>query len=233
MGMRDEASRIRSAYGDPGHYDGADDWAVVAGVPCEHMALPHPWATVGRVLARSELPPPEALAGVVAWLAGKSPQWTLMVGAEDSIVGFDVWDLMPAMALRRPPDPSGSPGDIEIGPARDRDEFLAAYGVELAPLVTDAHLASARRHHLVARVDGEAVGCARVDVMGDTAHVSAITVVPTHRGRGIGTRLTIAASERAAGHSDLVWLHCTPRSGPLYARLGYEHVDTHALLTPG
>jgi ribosomal protein S18 acetylase RimI-like enzyme len=136
---------------------------------------------------------------------------------------------MPALALRRPPPPLDPPG-VEIGTARDRDEFLAAYGAELAPLVTRHHLASPRMHHLVARIDGRPVGCAQVRRLGDTAYVSAITVDGAHRGRGIGAALTVAATERAAGEADLVWLHCTPRSRGLYERLGYEHVDDHALM---
>jgi ribosomal protein S18 acetylase RimI-like enzyme len=215
-----------------GFFAPGDDWAVVAGVPCKHVALPHPWATVGRVLAPTNPPAPEAVAAAVAWLSAKSPQWTLMARSGQPVDGFAVWDRMPALAFRAtPPPPPLDPAGVEIGPARDRDEFLAAYGAELAPLVTDAHIRSARMHHLVARIDGRPVGCVRVRRMGDTAYVSAITVVGDQRGRGIGAALTVAATERAAGDSDLVWLHCTPESRGLYERLGYEHVDDHVLLT--
>ena len=227
--MTDAATRIATAHGDLSFFAPGDDWAVVAGVVCQHIAVPQPWATVGRVLARPDPPDPGALAEITAWLAAKSPQWTLMVRAGRPVDGFGVWEPMPALALRRTPPPLDHAG-VEIGSARDRDEFLAAYGAELAPVVTDAHLMSARMHHLVARVDGRPVGCARVRRMGDTAYVSAITVVGTHRGGGIGSALTIAATERAAGDSDLVWLHCNANSRRLYERLGYEHVDDHALL---
>ena len=228
--MRDDAAtRIRTSYRDLGFFAPGDDWSVVADVPCHHVALPHPWATIGRVLARPDPPSPEAVADIAAWLRAKSPQWTLMVRAGEPIDGFEVWDVMPALALRRPP-PRRDPVGVEIGPALDRDEFLAAYGTELAPLVTEPHLRSARMHHLVARIDGRPVGCARIRLMGDTAYVSAITVAEGHRGRGIGAALTVAATERAAGDADLVWLHCTPASRSLYERLGYEHVDDHALL---
>jgi ribosomal protein S18 acetylase RimI-like enzyme len=228
--MRDDAAtRIRTGHGDLGFFAPGDDWAVVAGVPCHHVALPHPWATVGRVLARSAPPAPVAVAEITAWLRAKSPQWTLMVAVGEPVDGYEVWDLLPALALRRPL-PRRDPVGVEIGAALDRDEFLAVYGAELAPLVTEAHIGSARMHHLVARIDGRPVGCVRVRLMGDTAYVSAITVAGGHRGRGIGAALTVAATERAAGDSDLVWLHCTPESRRLYERLGYEHVDDHALL---
>lgn len=67
--------------------------------------------------------------------------------------------------------PASSPHlSVQIGPVRDREEFLVPYGAELAPLVTDAHLAT-QMHHLVVRVGGKPVGCARVRLMGDTAYL--------------------------------------------------------------
>jgi hypothetical protein len=30
----------------------------------------------------------------------------------------------------------------------------------------------------------------------------------------------------------LVWLHCADSSASLYQRIGYQHVDDHALLVP-
>jgi GNAT superfamily N-acetyltransferase len=229
------------------------DWALVSGVPCQHVELPHPWATTGRVLALPAVPGAETLAKVTAWLAARSPQWTLMVRAEDEpkIDGFRRWDLMPVLVrgsqpTSRPPAPARELAErpsalarelaerpsapAQIGPAHDREEFLVPYGAELAPVVTDAHLAAKHMHHLVARVDGEPVGCARVRLMADTAYVGAITVLPAWQGKGLGSALTIAAGELAARYSDLVWLHCTPSSRPIYERLGYRHVDDHALL---
>jgi GNAT superfamily N-acetyltransferase len=229
--MSDDAARIADAHADTADLIPFGDWALVCGVPCQHVALPYPWATTGRVLALPAPPGVEALAEVAAWLTARSPQWTLMVRARDepAIDGFRRWDLLPALVLRG--QPSARPrSPVEIGPARDRDEFLVPYGAELAPVVTDAHLAAEHMHHLVARVDGEPVGCARVRLMADTAYVGAITVLPAWQGKGLGAALTIAAGELAARHSDLVWLHCTPASRALYERLGYSHVDDHVLL---
>jgi GNAT superfamily N-acetyltransferase len=232
--MSDAAARISAAHADTADLTPAgDDWAVVSGVPCQHIALPYPWATTGRVLAVPGPPPADTVTQVAAWLRARSPQWTLMVRAEDEhrVAGFRRWDLLPVLALQGQP-PSRTRSLADIGPARDRDEFLVPYGAELAPLVTDAHLAAGRMHHLVARVDGEPVGCARVRLMADTACLGAITVLPDWQGKGLGTALTIAAGELAARYSDLVWLHCTPGSRALYERLGYGHVDDHALLVP-
>ena len=229
--MNATAVRIAAAHADTADLTPFGDWALVSGVPCQHVALPHPWATTGRVLALPTLPGADALAKVSTWLEARSPHWTLLVRAEDEpkVDGFRRWDLMPVLILRR--QPTSRPRPLaEIGPARDREEFLIPYGADLAPLVTDAHLAAKHMHHLVARVDGEPVGCARVRLMGDTGYVGAITVLPAWQGKGLGTALTIASGELATRYTDLVWLHCTPASQALYERLGYSHVDDHVLL---
>jgi GNAT superfamily N-acetyltransferase len=232
--MSDAAARISAAHADTADLTPAgDDWAVVDGVPCQHVALPYPWATIGRLLALPGAPTPDTVRRVAEWLRTRSPQWTLMARAADEpgIGGFQRWDLMPALA--RSGQPAPRPSTVaEIGPARDRTEFLVPYGAELAPLVTAAHLAAPNIHHLVARVDGEPVGCARVRLMADTAYVGAVTVLPAWQGKGLGAALTVAAGELGGRYSDLVWLHCTPTSRGLYERLGYRHVDDHVLLVP-
>jgi GNAT superfamily N-acetyltransferase len=232
--MSDAAARISAAYADTADLTPAgDDWAVVDGVPCQHIALSYPWATTGRLLALPGPPTSDTVRHVADWLRARSPQWTLMARAADEhrIDGFQRWDLMPALALPGQPAARPSTG-AEIGAARDPGEFLVPYGEELAPLVTDAHLAAPNMHHLVARVDGEPVGCARVRLMADTAYVGAVTVLPPWQGKGLGTALTLAAGELGARYSDLVWLHCTPTSRGLYERLGYRHIDDHVLLVP-
>ena len=88
--MSDAAARIAAAYADTTDLGPAGDWEVVSGVPCQHIALPYPWATTGRVLALPTVPSPDALAQVTAWLSARSPQWTLMVWASDAheVTGF-------------------------------------------------------------------------------------------------------------------------------------------------
>jgi GNAT superfamily N-acetyltransferase len=232
--MSGTALRIATAHADPADLrPGGNDWAVVSGVPCRHIALPHAWATTGRLLALPGPPEPGVVAAVSAWLRARSPEWSLLVraGDEPAFGGFRRLELMPVLALDG--QPRSRPGPpVDIGPARNCHEFLVPYGAHLAPSVTAAHLGSPRMHHLVARVDSEPVGCARIQLMADTAYVGAVTVLPAWRGRGLGTALTLAASQLAASLSTLVWLHCTEFSAPLYQRIGYQHVDNHALLVP-
>jgi GNAT superfamily N-acetyltransferase len=232
--MRDLAGRIARAHADPVDIALADDWAIVSGVPCQHVALPYPWATTGRLLALPGPAAADAVTEVTAWLRARSTHWSLLVPLADETLfaGFRRWELMPVLALRgQPVSHPGAP--VRIVPARNPDEFLVPYGAELAPLVTGAHLAAERMHHLVAWVDDEPVGCARVRMLADTAYVGAVTVLPEWRGRGLGTALTLAASELGARRSDLVWLHCGDASRALYERIGYRHVDDHVLLVPG
>lgn len=99
-------------------------------------------------------------------------------------------------------------------------------------MVTAAHFASPRIHHLVARVDAAPVGCTRVSMLGDTAYVGAVTVLPGWQGRGVGSALTLAASHEGGARADLIWLHATESSRALYERLGYRYVDGHVLLVP-
>ncbi len=231
--MTDAASRIARAHVDPTDISLADDWAVVSGVPCQHIAMPYPWATTARVLAVPRPPAAGAVAEVSAWLAARSPLWSLLVRLADetAFAGFQRWELMPVLGLvGRPRSRPGPP--VEVGPARSPEEFLVAYGAEHAPQVTGAHLAAHHMHHLVARIDGEPVGCARVRQLGDTAYVGAVTVLPAWQGQGIGSALTLTASDVGATYTDLVWLHCSEASRTLYEQLGYRYIDDHALLVP-
>jgi GNAT superfamily N-acetyltransferase len=229
------AARIAAAHADTGALaaDGGE-WAVVAGVPCEHLPLPQPWATSARLLVLDGPAQARVVAEVAAWLAARAPQWTLLVRAEQAahLPGFTTWTQLPALHLARPLAPAPVPAGVHIGPAGDPDEFLAAYGRAMEPLVTPAHLASPRLHHLVARLDGQVVGCAKVTRVGNTARVSGVSVLAPYRRRGIGAALSAEASRVGLGLTDLVWLHCTDESRPIYERLGYRHVDDHLLLTP-
>jgi len=231
--MTGAASRIARAHADPTDVSLANEWAVVAGVVCQHIAMPYPWATTARVLGAPEPRTAAAMAEVSAWLRTRSPRWSLLVrlAEETAFAGLRRWALMPVLGLVGRPR-SGPGRAVEVGPARDAEEFLVAYGAEHAPQVTEAHLAADHMHHLVARIDGEPVGCARVRLLGDTAYVGAVTVLAAWQGRGIGSALTLAAGDVGRRYTDLVWLHSSETSRTLYERLGYRHLDDHALLVP-
>jgi predicted GNAT family N-acyltransferase len=69
--------------------------------------------------------------------------------------------------------------------------------------------------HLLARLDGQPVGCARLLVMGDTGKIGRVCVLQEYRGQGIGVALIQSALEV---------LRAQP--GVLRAKLGSQ---THAI----
>jgi GNAT superfamily N-acetyltransferase len=232
-GRWDAAVRIATAFAAAAEMrEAAGERAVVAGVTCLSLPLPFPWATQARPMAGGVPPPAPVLAEVVGWLAARAPQWTILVRVEHSaaLPGFAVAERMPVLALDGPVPVSAPPGGVEIGVARDPTEFLSVYGPDLASLVTARHFAAPEHHHLVARVDGAPVGCARVHADDGTARVSGVSVLPAYRRRGIGAALSAAAGRVGAAHADLVWLHATDRSRSIYERLGFAEVDEHVQL---
>lgn len=60
-----------------------------------------------------------------------------------------------------------------------------------------------RALHVLARLDGLPVGCARILLMGDTAKIGRVCVLGTHRGQGIGQALMRAALELAQAQPEV------------------------------
>ena len=77
----------------------------------------------------------------------------------------------------------------------------------------------------VARADGEVVACAGLDVRGASALLRSVAVAPTHRGRGLGQRVTAQALERAdALGLDAVYL-LTTTAEQFFPRFGFVPVE--------
>lgn len=221
-------ARAEAALADLSDVDG--DSAVVAGIRCASYDIAQPWATWARPVV-----PPDDLAPVVDWLSARADRWTVKVRAADTSApayrGLAEWLVLPVYVLDDPLDAPAVPG-LTVGPARDPAEFLSVYGAELAPLVTARHLASPGYRYLVGRIDGVPVACAQARRAADTAQVSAVTVRPAYRRRGIGAAVTAAATRVAAAVTDgPVWLHAEDGPARIYRRLGYVPVDRHVLLT--
>ncbi|BCJ38972.1 hypothetical protein Athai_64750 [Actinocatenispora thailandica] len=207
------------------------DSATVAGIACASYGIDQPWATWARPVT-----PPGDLGPVVDWLASRGGPWSVKVSAADTAApayrGLTEWLVLPVYVLAEPAGAVRVPG-LSIGAPRDPAEFLAVYGASLAPLATARHLASPRYRFLVARLDGEPVGCALAQRAGDSAYVSAVTVRPEYRRRGIGAAISVAATTAATELTGgPVWLHAEDGPARIYRRLGYRRVDTHVVLTP-
>lgn len=186
-------------------------------------------------------PPAAALDAAIGWLSERSPNWTVITRAvHASSPVFVAAGLQPALVLpvlewQIPLPPLPDISGLDVGPDTSIDEvrsvYLPVFGADLAPLVADAHLRAASYLHLVARLEGRAVGCAEVRWAAGTAYISGVGVLPDLRGRGIATALsaaaTITARARCAGP---VWLLAEPDVAPIYRRLGYAVVDEHVHL---
>jgi probable phosphoglycerate mutase len=207
--------------------------AEIGGVPCVRLDIDEPWATQAVLTGLPEPPSPEQLDEVLNWLRSASPgSWQVTVRAEhldDPVLA----GLTPALELGvwmvERPSPYRLPDGVEVGEARDAEEFLGVYGHELAPLI-DGQLGRPGMSFLVLREHGQAVGCARVTEVGGTAYVSAIGVLAQHRGRGLGRLVSAAATNQAVRRAGLAWLHCDDHLA-LYEGLGYRRLTTHVHLS--
>ncbi|GAA2832361.1 acetyltransferase (GNAT) family protein [Leucobacter komagatae] len=150
--------------------------------------------------------------------------------------GFEFVEEEPVMTLALGSG-SGSPSTARPGPATVRpvetERDLAAWEEiwtgEAPNPVTLRALASAGLgtdrtvHHLLAEVDGVAVGCGAAVVAGRALAVEHIVTAASHRRRGIGSQLAEAAL--AVGRSHGVRhaiLTASPDGAGIYERLGFE-----------
>lgn len=209
-----------------------DAAAEIHGVPCTAYPIDTPWAVRAALTGRADVP--AGIEDVLAWLQARRPgSWQVRARVEQVEVLrprlAPVLELNVLLTDRRPY--YTVPEGCEIGPARDLDEFLGVFGPELRPVLVDGY---GRPGHtaLVLRVDGEAVGCARVAEAGGTAYVSGIAVRPEYRGRGLGRLMSAAAVEHGVRATGLVWLHCEDYLAPLYEQLGLRRLTTHVDLEP-
>ncbi|MFP5316468.1 MAG: ribosomal protein S18-alanine N-acetyltransferase [Actinomycetes bacterium] len=86
------------------------------------------------------------------------------------------------------------------------------------------------RWYLVAEDDGKLVGYCGVMVVGATADIQTIGVLPGYEGRGIGTAMLSSmlkeARRRGATETLLEVREDNPRARRLYERFGFQHIHT-------
>lgn len=210
---------------------------VVAGIPCVSYPIPHPWATQAKVM---DVPSPEALAAATGWLGEHAPAWTVTIRAEHAaepvFAGLTPRLELPCLVLSADAEPGfvRKVDGLTIGLARELADFIAVFGAEFAPLFPPRALAHKGSRLLVGTIGGQPVACARVELAAGTAYIGGVTVIPSHRGRGIGTAISAAAVEAAKGlHPTHVWLTAVRELHPLYTPLGFREVDVHLQLSGG
>lgn len=210
--------------------------ARVGGATCVRFDLPFPWATQACFTSQASPPTSDQLAAALLWLEQQSPgAWVVVVreGHVEAVqqraplqvgLSLEVW------TTRTPPEVRG-PAGLEIAVATSEVDVLAAYGAELEPVVR-GRIGQQDDTWLVAREQGSVVACARVRHVAGTAYVSAVTVVPSARGRGVGRAISAAATRAGLDWADLAWLTCDADVAPLYAGLGYAQLTAHVQLRP-
>jgi ribosomal protein S18 acetylase RimI-like enzyme len=151
--------------------------------------------------------------------------------------GFTKLFARPGMAVQlgalwRPPDPVA----FKLLPVSDGAGLAAAAHVDTTAFGSSQETAAALYAPSVLRRDGvrmfigmmkgspvaAAVGHLHEGAVG----VFGVAVVPTARGRGIGTAITVAAATAFGPEADLAWLHPDGGTRAMYERLGFREVST-------
>ena len=86
------------------------------------------------------------------------------------------------------------------------------------------------RQYLIGEVDGQLIGYCGVMVVGETADIQTIGVLPEYEGQGIGTAMLTSmldeARRRGAVETLLEVREDNPRARRLYERFGFERIHT-------
>jgi predicted GNAT family N-acyltransferase len=118
------------------------------------------------------------------------------------------------------------PDDADLEPAFDvrRDVFVDEQGVDEAIEIDGK---DPQATHVLARIDGEPVGTARLREIGEhTGKVERVAVRADYRGSGVGRDLMQQLEDVAVGRDlDRLELHSQTRVEGFYAELGYETVS--------
>lgn len=95
----------------------------------------------------------------------------------------------------------------------------------LRETVADVEAAMSKGGAVLVWDGGEAVGSARFEARHDHLYIGRVSVVPSHRGHGIGAalmqRIEVIARERGVGTIQLVVRNSLPENLAFYHRLGY------------
>ena len=117
---------------------------------------------------------------------------------------------------------------LDVGPTDDlptclalrREVFIEEQGVAQA-LEQDGRYGEA--HHILARLGGVPVGCARILIKGNTGKIGRVCVLKSRRGQGIGLALVEACLVHLRGAEGITRaeLGAQTQAMGLYARLGF------------
>lgn len=115
------------------------------------------------------------------------------------------------------------------GFADDDDER----GMVRALFASPSSLAAPGVRAIIAEADGAFIGAGAVYRFDRAAVVGWITVLASHRRRGLGSAITAALTDTAFGDgADLVILQASPQGFPVYSRMGFRQVGRDRIWFP-
>jgi len=129
---------------------------------------------------------------------------------------------------RKPGEPARLPEPVTVEEART-DDASEIEGILATVGLPGLGVCESIGNFLVARAGGRVVGCAGLELYGETALLRSLAVLPEQRGRGLGARLAGEILERARslGASEAVLLTTTVQA--LAASMGFEAVPRESV----
>ena len=224
-----------------------------AGVDFVFTGLPIPFFNVavltGRQLSREELAGHVQAATQRASAKG-APPWLLIVTHEAIEPGVDAAAVIDACGLAPLLPMTGMIADTVAPAAREPDGLQldepqdddgcaamidvnsAAYGMDLAASRSTYGRRSFWTDHVsvLGRAEGVAATSAAVLMAGGYRYVALVATNPAHQKRGFAEaamRRALTIAEERHGPRP-TFLHATDAGRPIYARMGYQAVSTHA-----
>ena len=115
--------------------------------------------------------------------------------------------------------------DLMLAAFREYEAVLTVPSSAMAESVDDVAAHVAQGGAVLAEVDGVAVGSGRFELRDDHVYIGRLSVLPNHRGQGIGAAMMLEMERHAAalGFSEarIGVRTMLPRNISLYERLGY------------
>ncbi|MEO8540886.1 MAG: GNAT family N-acetyltransferase [bacterium] len=121
--------------------------------------------------------------------------------------------------------------ELMLAAFREYDTVLSVPSSAMWETVDDtaAHIADGGA--VLADVDGLTVGSGRFEMREDHVYIGRLSVLPEHRGRGIGALMMTAMEQHAAGQGSpearISVRTLLPKNIELYERLGYVATDRY------
>jgi GNAT superfamily N-acetyltransferase len=123
------------------------------------------------------------------------------------------------------PDEAAVVRDLMLAAFAEYDSVLTVPSSALSETVEDVADHIRLGGAVLARVGGEAVGSGRYELRDDHVYIGRLSVLPSHRGHGIGEAMMLAMEERGrqAGKPEarIGVRTMLPKNIALYERLGY------------